>query len=207
MAGQPRVILIENEPVLARQVEEFLCVAGFAVVTESSGERGLQTIAAEGIGVSAVLAEADMPDIGGVEIHEVLAECDPGLPALVMSRRLVARNPALIVHQLQELIARDPAILSRADSAPHAASELIGKSRQLRLRRPQLRAEAHVAAGKASPPCPKCSSARVAKILYGTDRLNRRDDLAAGTVVLGGVHRTLEAPDWHCRDCDHRWGS
>ncbi len=55
--------------------------------------------------------------------------------------------------------------------------------------------------------CPDCESARVARILYGTDfdleALDR--ELAAGTAVLGGSWMK-HAPKWECQDCHHRWG-
>jgi CheY-like chemotaxis protein len=223
MTGQPRIILIEDEPVLARQVEESLSVAGFVVIAAPNGERGLRAVAAEGIGLSAVVAEADLPDIRGTEIRQVLAEFHPELPVLVMSRSSASSavaEPApaivppvnsldgeLIVRRLLELLSRADALRLQAASATRTAADLIARSRQLRSVREAVAAETHAISRGTPPACPKCRSDRVAPILYGSDRLNHRDDFAAGRVVLGGAVRGPEGPDRYCRDCEHRWSS
>ena len=58
---------------------------------------------------------------------------------------------------------------------------------------------------KAKPSkCPKCGSARVAKILYGMpiglDGIGA--DLDAGKIVLGGCELTGDDPAWQCLDCE-----
>ena len=52
--------------------------------------------------------------------------------------------------------------------------------------------------------CPKCGSARVARILYGmpmfSDQLQA--DMDSGKIVLGGCELTGDDPAWKCLECE-----
>jgi len=51
--------------------------------------------------------------------------------------------------------------------------------------------------------CPRCGSARIARIQYGLPRFSPelRRDIEAGRAVLGGCMISGDDPSWVCRDC------
>jgi len=57
------------------------------------------------------------------------------------------------------------------------------------------------------PPCPCCSSTRVARIAYGLPNFEAlQPDLDEGRVVLGGCCIFDSSPKWKCQACAHEWG-
>ena len=56
--------------------------------------------------------------------------------------------------------------------------------------------------------CPKCSSRKVASILYGLPRFDEELErsIDVGGIVLGGCCIFGEDPTWHCNTCRHQWG-
>jgi SAM-dependent methyltransferase len=61
---------------------------------------------------------------------------------------------------------------------------------------------------RAAPPCPRCQSQQVAKILYGNPPLTREilAGLEAGKIISGGCMLHGGAPQWHCHQCQHSFG-
>ncbi len=60
----------------------------------------------------------------------------------------------------------------------------------------------------AHPSCPKCTSAKVAEVLFGlpNDFESIRSKLDSGELILGGCDVSADSPKWHCHDCHHEWG-
>lgn len=56
-----------------------------------------------------------------------------------------------------------------------------------------------------TPPCPKCGSKDVAKILYGLPTHQLIGAAERGDVILGGCIVTDNDPQWACKACKHRW--
>ncbi len=58
------------------------------------------------------------------------------------------------------------------------------------------------------PPCPKCKSAEVAKIVYGKPALTRQviEGLESGKIISGGCMIQQGAPEWHCNRCNKDFG-
>ena len=52
--------------------------------------------------------------------------------------------------------------------------------------------------------CPKCSSKRIATILFGMPEYSAKleKDMKDGRIVLGGCCIEDGAPDWTCADCN-----
>ncbi len=68
--GAPRVLLIEDEPALARGLSDTLRANGFDVTVAADGERGLD--AASSGGADLILLDVMLPKING---YEIAARC------------------------------------------------------------------------------------------------------------------------------------
>jgi len=58
------------------------------------------------------------------------------------------------------------------------------------------------------PPCPKCNSQEVAKMLYGKPALTKQiiEGLESGKIISGGCLIHGGVPQWHCNKCNHDFG-
>jgi hypothetical protein len=56
--------------------------------------------------------------------------------------------------------------------------------------------------------CPECGSGSIAEILYGLPAYDEQmeRDLDASKIVLGGCCVSDDSPEWHCNECEHKWG-
>jgi len=205
----PIAILIEHDLSASEFLTESLTGAGFGVIEAADGEDGLRIIEQDRSGIDVALAQATMPGIGGREISAVLAQYRPELPVLLMPEDLAGiypRNPELLVAELRASMERAAELTRKLVRACETLPHILTETRRLRAESADLLAAARaIRARRTLPACPLCASSRVSSILYGSDRMNRRDDLAAGRVVLGSAVRAVGAPAWHCRDCEHRW--
>jgi hypothetical protein len=100
----------------------------------------------------------------------------------------------------QELTARVHAAVAQArrlqarmNQATERARDIVATSRERRRERQSARE------------CPECGSDRVASISYGRPSSETLQEFAAGLVVFGGVLERENAPQWLCRECEHRW--
>ena len=222
--AQSLVVLVEPEIAIARALESSLREAGFHVLATRDGEECLRILEEETSPIAAVLAEITMPGVGGREIAAVMAEYRPEVPVLLITSEppgietaprpdsppatppLDSRNAAEMVRQLRATMERMERTRQRFRAARQSMKPLLEEGRRLRSEQSNLIAAVRaLAARRSSPACPQCGSSRVATMLYGSERLNRRDQLASGKVVLGGAHRGDGDPAWHCRDCEYRW--
>ena len=56
--------------------------------------------------------------------------------------------------------------------------------------------------------CPKCGSSKsVIKIVYGYPGVALAEDEREGKLILGGCCEKLDAPQWHCKECQHEWNT
>ena len=53
--------------------------------------------------------------------------------------------------------------------------------------------------------CPKCDSRDIVPILYGMPGIEMRDQEILGEIYLGGCAIQIDAPDRHCKQCEHQW--
>lgn len=123
-----RVLLVEDEPGIARFVQQGLCEAGYAVDWAEDGEEGLSC------------ALANDYDLAVVDIML------PGINGLALLRRLRSRSwkvPVLLLTARDAVDDRVRGLDSGADDylvKPFAFPELLARIRAL-LRRPPLQAE------------------------------------------------------------------
>lgn len=57
------------------------------------------------------------------------------------------------------------------------------------------------------PTCPNCNSGNIAKFLYGMPAFSKKleKQLAEGKVILGGCCIEIDAPTFHCNNCNKEW--
>ena len=58
---------------------------------------------------------------------------------------------------------------------------------------------------KQKPKCPECGSAEVVRIVFGYPTSEMFEASDRGEVELGGCCVEIDDPEWHCKDCEHRW--
>lgn len=56
-----------------------------------------------------------------------------------------------------------------------------------------------------SPPCPVCGGSEVAHVVWGLPTAEAFEAARHDAIDFGGCCMTPEAPDFHCRTCDHTW--
>ena len=80
-----RVLLVEDEPLLAAQVDRFLRDSDFAVDMASDGEVGLYH--ARQIAYAAAVVDLGLPKLGGLELISTLRAEDNRVPILILTAR------------------------------------------------------------------------------------------------------------------------
>jgi CheY-like chemotaxis protein len=84
-ASGATILLVEDEPAVRDLASRALGAGGYQVIPVSSGREALRELARQGGRVGLVLTDVVMPDMGGVELRERLAELQPHLPVIYMS--------------------------------------------------------------------------------------------------------------------------
>ncbi|MHB8767058.1 MAG: response regulator transcription factor [Deferrisomatales bacterium] len=82
---EPRVLLVEDEPHIAKGLSFNLGLEGYRVTHAESGEAALELLAAEPFDL--VVLDLMLPGIDGVEVCRRLRRRDPRLPVLMLTAR------------------------------------------------------------------------------------------------------------------------
>ena len=82
--GRSRVLLIDDEPDVARVAAAFLRKAGFDVTTAGSGGEALAGLG-QGRAFDVLVTDFAMPGLNGTDLVSAARERQPGLPALVIT--------------------------------------------------------------------------------------------------------------------------
>ncbi len=83
--GRPRVLLVEDDPMVRAVAEEMLRSLGCSVVSVESGEEALRTFEHRTEPFELVLLDVTMPEMSGVEASEALFELDPAARIVLSS--------------------------------------------------------------------------------------------------------------------------
>jgi len=78
-----RVLLIEDEPTLAKSIELMLRSESFDVTTVEDGEAGLRVAHAEQYNI--ILLDLNLPDFSGYEVLRILRRANINTPVLILS--------------------------------------------------------------------------------------------------------------------------
>jgi DNA-binding response OmpR family regulator len=126
-AGQPRILLVEDEPALARGLSDTLRANGFDVTVAADGERGLD--AAVNGQVDLILLDVMLPKINGYEICRAVRAQGIDVPIVMLTARGQEQDVILGLNlgaddyvtkpfRSGELVARARAFLRRRGPAP-----------------------------------------------------------------------------------------
>lgn len=83
--SRPRVLVVDDEPIVRRIAAQILTAAGFDVLTAVDGQEAYAIASHLDADLSLVLTDVRMPNMDGVELGRALANLLPGLPVLYMS--------------------------------------------------------------------------------------------------------------------------
>jgi DNA-binding NtrC family response regulator len=81
-----RVLVVDDDPAIRDVVAELLAGFGFQTKVANNGRAALKLIG-DARPFDVVLADVVMPDIGGVQLADLLAEKHPELPVVLMTGR------------------------------------------------------------------------------------------------------------------------
>jgi CheY-like chemotaxis protein len=74
----PRVLVVDDDPVIGQSFDRVLSGKGYAVITASNGEEALRKLKDESYDV--VFADIKMPGMSGLEVAERIKASQPWLP-------------------------------------------------------------------------------------------------------------------------------
>jgi len=81
----PRILLVDDEPVVLVLMQRALTEAGYDVLPASNGMEALELAAAACPHVDAVVTDLQMPQMGGEALAAAVRQADPTLPILFVS--------------------------------------------------------------------------------------------------------------------------
>jgi two-component system cell cycle sensor histidine kinase/response regulator CckA len=82
-AAARRVLLVDDDPPVARALARMLSALGYVVTTEASGEAALARFKEDPAAFDLVLTDQTLPRMGGDELTRALLAVRPGLPVLI----------------------------------------------------------------------------------------------------------------------------
>jgi DNA-binding response OmpR family regulator len=131
----PRLLLIEDEPGIARPMQQALQAEGLEVVHAASAAEGLRQLA--GGGFELLLLDLNLPDRSGWDVLDAVRRHHPGLLVLMATARDGLHDRLRGLREgaddylpkpfvLAELVARVQALLRRSRALPQAQLALAG---------------------------------------------------------------------------------
>ena len=85
MANPNGVLVVDDEPAIARVTFWALAKAGFQPIVEENGAAGLKAFLAESNAIDLVLADVVMPVMDGITMVQEIRKVRPGIPVLFMT--------------------------------------------------------------------------------------------------------------------------
>jgi len=79
----PRILVVDDDPVVAKSIDRVLTAKGFAVINAQSGEDALKKLKNETYDV--VFTDIKMPGISGIEVAERIKASQPWLPVVIVT--------------------------------------------------------------------------------------------------------------------------
>lgn len=92
MTTQAKILVVDDDPVVAKSIDRVLSGKGYAVITASDGPEALQKLAQEKY--DAVFADIRMPGMDGIEMTARIKASQPWLPVVIVTGFGSADNEA-----------------------------------------------------------------------------------------------------------------
>ncbi|MDH3280445.1 MAG: response regulator [Gammaproteobacteria bacterium] len=83
MKPLPRVLVVDDDPVIGQSFDRVLSGKGYAVITAANGEEALRKLKDEDYDV--VFADIKMPGMSGLEVAEQIKASQPWLPVVIVT--------------------------------------------------------------------------------------------------------------------------
>ncbi|MBI4775187.1 MAG: GAF domain-containing protein [Deltaproteobacteria bacterium] len=83
--GQETILVVDDEPVIARLLRDYLHQMGYSVFTAETGEQAIEIYQKEKAGIDLMILDLDMPGMGGKKCLKALKELDPHVQVVVAS--------------------------------------------------------------------------------------------------------------------------
>ena len=91
-SGPPRVLIVDDDPVLRVQISRYLTDQGYDCLEAEDGTQAIDALEAHHPEV--VLLDIKMPDISGIDVAGIVADMEPQPKIILMSGYLDAVNEA-----------------------------------------------------------------------------------------------------------------
>ncbi len=85
LSGREKILVVEDDASVRTMIREVLEAQGYEVIDVSNGREALESYGANASDVSLVMTDVVMPEMGGHEMWEKLAEAGLDVPMIVMS--------------------------------------------------------------------------------------------------------------------------
>jgi two-component system response regulator HydG len=83
MSGKPRILIVDDDPMMARTVSDIIRLKGHQAETAYSGPEALGKVGREAY--DCVLSDIKMPGLDGVELYRAIKARQPDLPVVLMT--------------------------------------------------------------------------------------------------------------------------
>ena len=124
MSTSHKILVVDDDPVVAKSFDRVLGAKGYAVITACDGEEALRKLEAERY--DAVFTDIKMPGISGIEVAEKIKAAKPWLPVVIVtgyaSDAYRARAAAAGVSDFLQKPLSPEMIEGSADKALHAVA-------------------------------------------------------------------------------------
>jgi len=78
-----KILVVDDDPVVAKSFDRVLAGKGYAIITASNGEEALSKIASENY--DAVFTDIKMPGMSGIEVAEKIKASKPWMPVVIVT--------------------------------------------------------------------------------------------------------------------------
>ena len=83
MVAHPRVLVVDDEPIVCRSCQKILSEEGYEVSAAFTGQEGLKKVRQEHFDV--MITDMKIPDISGMDILECIRGEQPGMPVVMIT--------------------------------------------------------------------------------------------------------------------------
>lgn len=141
MSALRKVLVVDDDPVVAKSFDRVLSARGYAVITAENGQEALSKLSGENYDV--VFTDIRMPGMNGLEVAERVKASQPWLPVVIVTgygteaneARAAAAGVSGFLHKplspaMIEFSTQQALLKKNTAAAPQAAAEAAGAAPQ-----------------------------------------------------------------------------